>query len=96
MPNSKGERKNTRHKLSNSARERGMSPPSSAVKEFDEGDKVHIDIDPSVPDGRPSPKFQGHTGAVLGSQGRAYKIEINDKGKEKVLVVRPQHLRLQE
>ena len=96
MPNSKGERKNTRDKLSNSIRERGTSPPSGAVQEFDEGDRVHVKIDPSVPEGRPHPKFQGRTGTVVGKQGRAFEVEVDDKGKEKTLFVRSQHLAKQE
>ena len=92
MPNSKGNRADTRNKLSNPVREQGASPPSGAVREFDEGQKVHIKIDPSVPDGRPDPKFQGRTGSVVGEQGRAYEVEINDGDARKTVFVRPQHL----
>ena len=92
MPNSKGNRADTRNKLSNPVREQGASPPSGAVREFDEGQKVHIKIDPSVPDGRPDPKFQGRTGSVVGEQGRAYEVDINDGDARKTVFVRPQHL----
>lgn len=96
MPNSKGERKKTRGKLSNSVRERGASPPSGAVQEFEEGEKVHVTIDPSVPEGRPHPKFQGKTGKVVGEQGRAFEVEVNDGDSTKTLFVRSQHLAKQE
>jgi large subunit ribosomal protein L21e len=96
MPNSKGERKNTRDKLSNSVRDRGASPPSGAVREFDEGDKVHLSIDPSVPDGRPHPRFHGKTGEVVGEQGRAFEVEVGDGDATKTLFVRSQHLEGQE
>jgi len=92
MPNSKGERKDTRDKLSNSVRDRGASPPSGAVQEFEEGAKVHVKIDPSVPEGRPHPKFQGRTGKVVGEQGRAFEVEVDDGDSTKTLFVRPQHL----
>jgi len=92
MPNSKGERKKTRDKLSNSIRERGQSPPSGAVREFDEGQKVHVAIDPSVPEGQPHPRFHGSTGEVVGEQGRAYEVEIQHGDSTKTLFVRPQHL----
>ncbi|MDY6780244.1 MAG: 50S ribosomal protein L21e [Halobacteria archaeon] len=95
MPNSKGERQDTRDKLSNDSRERGTSPPSQAVQEFEEGARVHIDIDPSVPEGRPHPKFQGHTGTVVGKQGRAFVVEIEDIDKQKEVIVRPHHLQPQ-
>jgi len=69
-----------------------MSPPQRAVERFDEGDRVHLRIDPSVPKGRFHPRFNGHTGVVLGEQGRAYKIRITDGGKEKTLITVPAHL----
>lgn len=95
MPNSNGPLEGTRKKLSNRPRERGTSPPQRAVEEFDAGQKVHLHIDPSVPEGRFHPRFNGQTGEVLAKQGRAYKVQINDGGKEKILIARPAHLRAQ-
>ena len=96
MPSSDGPRHGTREKLSNDPRERGTSPPGRAVAEFEEGQTVHLALDPSVPDGRFHPRFDGHTGEVVGEQGAAYKVRINDRGKEKVLLATPAHLRAQE
>ena len=95
MPNSSGPRKGTRHKLQNSARERGISPPQRAVQEFETGDTVHLDLDPSVQEGRFHPRFNGQTGTVAGKQGKAYKVTITDGGVEKTLIARPAHLRPQ-
>lgn len=69
-----------------------MSPPQRAVERFDEGERVHLRIDPSVPKGRFHPRFNGHTGVVTGEQGRAYKVQITDGGKEKTLITVPAHL----
>jgi len=96
MPNSNGPRQGTREKLSNDPRERGTSPPGPAVTEFETGQTVHLSLDPSVPDGRFHPRFDGHTGEVVGEQGSAYKVRITDGGKEKVLIATPAHLRAQE
>ncbi|MFB6295876.1 MAG: 50S ribosomal protein L21e [Halobacteriales archaeon] len=96
MPNSNGPRQGTREKLSNDPRERGTSPPARAVTEFETGQTVHLSLDPSVPDGRFHPRFDGHTGEVVGEQGSAYKVRITDGGKEKVLIATPAHLRAQE
>jgi len=96
MPNSKGPYHGSRGKLSNGPRERGTSPPQRAIQDYDEGQKVHLKIDPSVNEGRFHPRFSGHTGTVIGTQGRAYKIRINDRGKEKIIVTKPAHLRAQE
>ena len=96
MPSSNGPLKGTRGKLSNKPRERGTSPPQRSIAEFEEGQKVHLNIDPSVREGRFHPRFNGLTGEVVGKQGRAFKVQINDGGKEKMVVVRPAHLRAQK
>jgi large subunit ribosomal protein L21e len=96
MPNSKGPRTNTRNKLSNDPRERGTSPPQRSIAEFEPGQKVHLRIDPSVPDGRFHPRFNGQTGEVVGEQGTAYKVDITDGGKQKTVIVKPAHLREQQ
>ncbi|MFB6172516.1 MAG: 50S ribosomal protein L21e [Haloarculaceae archaeon] len=95
MPSSNGPLEGTRNKLKNKPRERGTSPPQRQVEQFEAGDTVHLHIDPSVPDGRFHQRFNGHTGEVVGSQGRAYKVRIRDGGKEKTLIARPAHLQRQ-
>jgi large subunit ribosomal protein L21e len=95
MPSSNGPLKKTRGKLSNAPRERGTSPPQRAIQEFEVGQKVHLKIDPSVREGRFHPRFNGHTGEVAGKQGRAFKVQINDGGKDKTLLVKAAHLRAQ-
>ncbi|WP_416841040.1 50S ribosomal protein L21e [Haloferax sp. DFSO52] len=96
MPSSNGPMKGTRGKLSNKPRERGTSPPQRSIAEFEEGQKVHLNLDPSVREGRFHPRFNGLTGEVVGKQGRAFKVQINDGGKDKLVVVRPAHLRAQQ
>ncbi len=96
MPNSKGPRQGTRKKLSNRPRERGTSPPQRAIQEYDEGQMVHLKIDPSIPKGRYHPRFDGRTGEVVGKQGDAFKVRITDGGVEKTLIVTAAHLRAQE
>jgi len=96
MPSSNGPLKGTRQKLSNDPRDRGTSPPQRSIQEFDEGQKVHLAIDPSVRGGRFHPRFNGQTGEVTGKQGRAFTVEIVDGGKEKTIIANPAHLRAQE
>jgi large subunit ribosomal protein L21e len=96
MPSSNGPRQGTREKLSNDPRDQGTSPPQRAVQEFEDGQRVHLHLDPSVNDGRFHPRFDGLTGVVVGEQGAAYQVEVNDGGKDKTLVVKPAHLRPQQ
>lgn len=96
MPSSNGPLNGTRKKLSNSPRDRGISPPQRAVQEFEEGSMVHLKIDPSSQKGRFHPRFSGQTGKVVGKQGQCFKVAIRDGGKEKIVISRPEHLRQQE
>ncbi|WP_335998651.1 50S ribosomal protein L21e [Halorientalis halophila] len=96
MPNSHGPLKNTRNKLSNDPRDRGTSPPQRSVQQFEDGQSVHLKIDPSVDDGRFHPRFNGLTGTIAGKQGEAYKVLVDDQGKEKTLITKPAHISLQE
>ncbi len=95
MPNSNGPRRGTRNKLSNDPRDRGASPPQRAIQAYDDGEKVHLKIDPSVQNGRFHPRFDGHTGEVVGTQGSAFKVAITDGSTEKTLIVGAAHLRAQ-
>ncbi|WP_225333903.1 50S ribosomal protein L21e [Halomicrobium urmianum] len=96
MPSSNGPLEGTRDKLKNEPRQSGTSPPQRAIQEFEEGEKVHLKIDPSVPNGRFHPRFDGKTGVVVGEQGDAYKVEITDGGSTKTIIVTAAHLRQQE
>ncbi|AGN00235.1 50S ribosomal protein L21e [Salinarchaeum sp. Harcht-Bsk1] len=96
MPDSHGPRRGTREKLSNDPRDRGTSPPQRAIAEFEEGQSVHLRLDPSVSDGRFHPRFNGHTGVVVGEQGSAYKVRIDDGGKAKTIIATAAHLTAQE
>ncbi|MGB3907648.1 MAG: 50S ribosomal protein L21e [Methanomethylovorans sp.] len=93
---SHGERRCTRYKLKKTIRERGISPVSKAIQEFNDGQMVHIDIDPSVQKGMPNPKFQGSTGKVIGQRGRAYLLQVRDGNSMKEVISLPQHLKPQK
>lgn len=95
MPNSSGPVSGNREKLTNHPRDRGFSPPQRAIATFESGDRVHLVLDPSVTEGRFAPRFHGHTGTVLGQQGKAFKVRIRDGGAEKTIITTAAHLRAQ-
>ncbi|HEY6586501.1 MAG TPA: 50S ribosomal protein L21e, partial [Candidatus Methanoperedens sp.] len=85
-------RRKSRYKLKKTVREKGLSPISRAIQEFHEGDIVNIDLDPSIQNGMPHPKFQGRTGKVMTQRGRAYIVEVRDGGLMKEVIILPEHL----
>lgn len=96
MPDSNGPLRGTRDKLKNAPREKGISPPQGRITSFEVGDTVHLRIDPSIPEGRFPPQFNGLTGTVVGSQGTSYQVEIEDGTKTKTILAAPAHLERQE
>lgn len=96
MPDSNGPQRGTRHKLRNAPREKGASPPQRRIASFEPGDTVHLRLDPSVPEGRFHPRFNGLTGTVTGTQGTSYRVEIEDGSKAKTIIAAPAHLTPQE
>ena len=92
MAKTHGTRRKSRYKLKKTVREKGLSPISRAIQEFHEGDIVNIDLDSSIQNGMPHPKFQGRTGKVMSQRGRAYIVEVRDGGLMKEIIILPEHL----
>ena len=95
MERSKGIRSRTRGKLKKKARQRGLPTLSRILQEFENGQFVHIDIEPSIHKGMPHPKFQGLTAVVKEKRGSSYVLEIRDGSKKKTIIARPEHLQPQ-
>jgi large subunit ribosomal protein L21e len=96
MKRSKGSRNSSRKKLRKDVREKGEPPVTHTLRDFEEGEKVSVDIDSSIHDAMPHPRFQGVTGTIAGTQGEAFLVEFKDGGKEKTLIAGPEHLAPQE
>lgn len=92
---SHGPRNRTRSKLRKNVREKGMPPVTHSLRQFDEGDRVSIRINPAIHSAMPYPRFQGRTGVVTGRRGNAFEVLFKDGNKEKMLIVGPEHLHLQ-
>ena len=93
MKSPKGLRQDTRRKLSKHPRQRGKISISRFFQNFEIGDYVAIDIEPSYHKGMPHPKFQGKTGIIIGKQGEAYVLLIRDGNKVKKILSLPVHLK---
>lgn len=96
MAHHNGPRKKTRYKFKKALRTRGIAPVTKVIQTFDEGQRVHIVIDPSVQTGMPHHRFHGKTGTVVGKRGRAWLLQVKDGNATKTIIARPQHLKPQE
>ncbi|OGS44688.1 MAG: 50S ribosomal protein L21e [Euryarchaeota archaeon RBG_13_57_23] len=90
---SKGYRRRTRSVMQKRARDRGLSPITRMFQKFAVGDKVNVNIDPSMHKGQPHVRFHGKTGTVVRMQGSAYLLDIRMGDMMKQIIVRPEHLR---
>ena len=90
---SKGIMRKSRNMLTKNVRDRGMTQITHTLRNFDEGQKAAISIDPGCQDGMPHHKYNGITGIVTGKQGGCFVVAIKDGNKKKTLVVRAEHLK---
>lgn len=63
------------------------------LQEFEIGQNVAIDIDPSS-SSMPFRRFQGRIGKITDRRGDAYIVEISERGKLKKIISMPQHLKI--
>ncbi len=90
---SKGILRKSRNMLTKRVRDRGMTQITHTLRNFEEGQKAAISIDPGVQDGMPHHKYNGITGVVVGKQGGSFVLSIKDGNKPKTLIVRAEHLK---
>jgi large subunit ribosomal protein L21e len=90
---SKGYKRSTRQLLRKKPRERGLKPLGYLLTEYRVGEKVVVDVDPSIPKGQPHRRYHGKIGTIVDKRGRAYIVSIRVGGKNKQIIALPEHLR---
>jgi len=93
VKNSHGYRKRTRQLMSKHVRTRGLRPLTSLLIDYEAGQRVDIVIDPGFHKGMPHRKYQGRTGVVAGTRGRAVVVDVAVGNQTRELMIRPEHLR---
>jgi len=68
-------------------------PITAQLRTFKVGETAVVKIDPSLQAASPHPRFYGKSGVVIEKRGRAYVLEIKDRGKTKKLIAGPAHLK---
>ena len=88
-----GLRQGTRSILRKNKRDKGRIFINRLMHQYKAGDKVAIVLDGAQQGGMPHRRFQGRTGEIMGSQGRALIVGVKDGNMQKTVVARPEHLR---
>ncbi|MEM2094009.1 MAG: 50S ribosomal protein L21e [Candidatus Bathyarchaeia archaeon] len=89
---SRGFRRKSRGILTKEPRRRGLQPLGKLLHRYEAGEKVVIKLDPSIHKGMPHARYHGKVGVVLEKRRRAYVVQIEEGGKLRELIVRPEHL----
>lgn len=92
MRRSKGFRSKTRRKLKRNTRHRITI--TERLKELKVGQRVALVLNPTAHKGMPHPRYFGKSGNVLCKRGKAYLVEIRDGRKQKVLIAKPEHIKV--
>lgn len=88
-----GLKRKSRYKFKKERRQKGKVSISRFMQAFDKGQKAHLSIEPSLHKSSYHSRFIGKTGKIKGLRGKCYEILIDDKGKEKIIIVHPSHLK---
>ncbi|MBR9699754.1 50S ribosomal protein L21e [Candidatus Woesearchaeota archaeon] len=88
-------RRKTRSTYSKHFRTKGKISLTKYFQTLKEGDKVLLQVEPSIHSGLYDPKYIGKSGTIKRRNGRCYEVTIMDRKKEKLLIVHPVHLRRQ-
>ena len=95
MRKPKGLRADSRSLLRRKPRERGKIRLSTILHEYKPGEKIVIDLNPSIHKGMPHRRYQGKVGDIVGRRGRAYAVNIAEGNVIKKILVLPEHLKPQ-
>jgi large subunit ribosomal protein L21e len=89
MPQHKGPKRKTRSLLTS----KGKKGLSRLMTNYEVGQKVVVDIEPSQPKGMPHRRFQGRVGIVKEIRKRSLLLSLMVGQKEKNPIVRLEHVR---
>ncbi len=94
MKRSHGIRSKGRAILRRKPRDRGKIPLGSLLRNYSQGQRVLIMINPAVHKGMPHRRYHGRMGLVAEKRGRSYVVEVEIGGKyPRMIIARPEHIK---
>lgn len=74
-------------------RTRGKISLTKYFVPYEVGDLAILNVEPAIQKNLYHVRFHGLTGLVTGKRGSCYELQIQDGGKQKMLIVHPVHLK---
>lgn len=94
MVKSKGYNNRTRSLFRKSTRQKGLRSLRYLLEPIQVEQKVDIILNSSIQNGRPHRRYNGLSGTVLKKQGQSYVIAVKSGKTDKIIISRPEHLRI--
>ncbi len=94
MVKSKGYNNRTRTIFRKSARKKGLRSLRYLLEPIEVHQKVDILINSAIQGGRPHRRYNGQSGTVIRKQGQSYVIRVKNGNMDKIIISRPEHLRI--
>ncbi|HSU72586.1 MAG TPA: 50S ribosomal protein L21e [Candidatus Binatia bacterium] len=88
-----GARRRTRRTFAKETRDRGKVRISKYLEEFKTGDKVCLQYEPSVQEGRYFHRYHANIGHIKAKRGDCYEVEIRVTKNKRILLIHPVHLK---
>jgi len=86
-------KRKTRHELGKPIRSRGKISLTRYLQSFKPGDRVQLSAEPGIQKGMYFMRFHGKSGVIKARKGSCYEVYIENRGKDKTLIVHPIHLK---
>jgi large subunit ribosomal protein L21e len=81
------------HSRQQSRKHREKTTVNKLLETYEVGASVIINIDFSIQDAMPHPRYQGKEGVVVDKRGNKYDVAITDGRKKKTIVTSSAHLK---
>jgi len=88
-----GARRRTRRTFAKETRDKGKVRISKYLEEFKPGDKVCLQFEPSVAEGRYFHRYHSNMGHIKARRGDCYEVIVRVSKNERTLFVHPVHLK---
>jgi len=88
-----GSRGRSRRLFTKHSRTKGKISLTKFFMPYKVGDKALLSAEPAVQKNLYHRRFHSKVGVVVAQRGRCYELQIQDGGKQKLLIVHPVHLR---
>ncbi len=88
-----GSRAGTRQLFYKKPRTKGKISLTKYFMPYAVGDKAVLSAEPAMQDNLYHQRFHGSIGTIVAKRGNCYELQIQDGGKQKIIIIHPVHMK---